>query len=166
MGAVHFPTDPYMYEFDNERFPNDMMNHSMFGSMRSMVLNSFKQPSNETEKETFEKPVSHGNNENDLNKEEVKSNGSLEIKDFNTYFPENAYELMKVRSESDALPELRYERRRSNSIQLPGAQPAQIDIKKLIEDAKHGQNDLENVIKALVNQIKEKDDIITTLQGK
>ena len=81
-------------------------------------------------------------------------------------FGDSPYELHKVRSESDAytMPSSRFDGRPSFMLS-PKPKYAQMDIKSLISEAKNGQNNLESVIAALVNKIKEKDDIITNLKG-
>jgi len=45
--AVYFPTDPYIYEYDNNRFEYDCQHHAMAGSMMQMMQERMNQ-------ETFE----------------------------------------------------------------------------------------------------------------
>lgn len=162
VNTSHFPTDPYIYEFDNDRFPNDMMNHSMMGSMRSLMLCDFMKPAPTKDNNPLESPRSKKNSQQDTKNEDANSDG--DPKDGMEGFPEHGWELTKVRSESDAHTIAhRFEAR--PGFMSPGPKLAQMDIKSLIQEAKNGQNNLESVIKALVSKIKEKDEIITNLKG-
>ena len=38
VNTVHYPTDPYVYDFDNKRFENNIKNHSILGSMMSTII--------------------------------------------------------------------------------------------------------------------------------
>jgi len=163
----HFPTDPYAYDFDSQRYPNDMMNHSMQGSMRNMMLENFKQPSKPQDND-LSLPGKAVEWKEDINKEDNRTDNLPDIKGFKNYFPENAYELMKGRSESDinSISDYYVEPKPLGVQQTPNIQASQIDIKSLIQEAKNGQIDLENIIKSLVYKIREKDDIITNLKSK
>jgi len=140
----------------------------MMGSMRSMMLSDFKQPSNQRENNSSEKTNCSINTQNECNKEENKSDGDpADMKDIPDGYSDGGFELKKVRSESDAnlISGHRFEAR-PNFMMSPRPNLAQLDIKSLIHEAKNGHNNLESVIQALVDKLKEKDDIITNLQGK
>ena len=38
VNTVHYPTDPYIYDFDNNILGNDIKNHSILGSMMSTII--------------------------------------------------------------------------------------------------------------------------------
>lgn len=166
---MHFPTDPYVYDFDSERFPEDKFNHSMLGSMRNVLHVNQEQPNKTQESNQEVRDPCSNSNYLENSKEECKfENNTAEAKGFKSYFPENAYDLLKGRSDSDinSICDYRSDRQVGSMTQTPGGQPNNIDIKFLIEGVKSGQQDLESIIKSLVNKIKEKDDIITNLKGK
>lgn len=165
----HFPTDPYMYDFDCQRFPNDMMNHSMQGSMRNMMLDNFKLPTKTQDNDPCAKDKAVCWKEQDMLKDEPRTDTNLaDIKGFKNCFPENAYELMKGRSESDinSISDFYMEPKLLSAMQTPNLQTNQIDIKTLLQEAKNGQVDMENIIKSLVYKIRQKEDIITNLTSK
>lgn len=163
VNTVHFPTDPYVYDFDSDRFSGDSGSHSMLGTMRDM-LREFKQPT-KIQEPTSKNPSPDKQAESTM-KHEIKSNGLPEIKDIRNCFPDNAYELMKARSESDIFDGDRRFLSRQPSDSSPKPHHNYIDIKSLIAEAKNNHHNLETVIQSLVNKIKEKDDIITNLQTK
>lgn len=169
LNTVHFPTDPYVYDFDSDRYSGDLGNHSMLGSMRDMI-DQFKPPAKVMDMNSKDHNTNIVEDSNILTKNSSvdkddgnASDSSLpEVKGLKGLFPENAHEIMKVRSDNDAYGGLN---RNHFGLNLKPQQTF-LDIKTLIDQAKNGQNNLESVIQSLVDKIKEKDDIITNLQGK
>ncbi len=115
----------------------------MLGSMRNLVL--------------AEKTDPHS----------LGANHGASPKEIRSCFSENAYELTKIRSESDAhllSNQKRAERYPGDPSFRLTYQASQIDIKQLLEEINNGRNKLENVIQILVKEIQEKEDIITNLR--
>ena len=88
-------------------------------------------------------------------------------KEMRSCFSENAYDLTKIRSESDSQisSNCKYFDQSSGETNCrPAHKASQIDIKQLLEEINNGRNKLENVIQVLVKQIQDKEDIIASLQ--
>jgi len=137
---AHFSTEPCIFSSNNDSFSQHLLCHSMLGSMREFVLG------------------------NRLNSPCGATNQGLASKETKRDFFENAYDLTKIRSESDFLAGEKIEQNIFNPNNRLAHQASQFDIKQLLDGIKDGRSKLESVIQTLVNEIQEKEDLISTLR--